>query len=63
MKRFLGYLSPQELAKSSNPHYRANLAWIWTYLLSRKRQATDFVETVAGQAANDSQHDARVSSQ
>jgi len=30
---------------------RHELAWIWTDFLSKQRQATNFVETVGGQAA------------
>jgi len=37
------------------PHHE--LAWIWTVFLSEQRRATDFVETVARRAANDSLHD------
>ena len=33
------------------------LAWIWTVFLSAQRRTTDFVETVARRAANDSLHD------
>jgi len=32
---------------------------MWTDFLSEQRQATDFVETAAGRAANDSLYDAR----
>jgi len=36
------------------------LVWIWTDFLSKQRQATDLVETAAGQAWNDRLHNARV---
>ena len=45
----------------ATPQWRPSheLAWIWTDFLSEKRQATDFVETAGGRAANGSLHDAR----
>jgi len=37
---------------------RHEQAWIWTVFLSEQRWATNFVQTPAGRAANDSLHDA-----